>query len=183
MQLVIFLNVARTKPWFNHTIFIIVADHTAQSAGKIALDPNKHHIPLLIYAPNILKPQKIDHFGSQVDIAPTILGILNFDYQTKFYGVDMMRTNPNRTFISNYRELGYIEDNQLVILKPNKKATLFKRNHNHDFIELNEEKNDIKDIKMNDTSINILPQNPDLLKTAISYFQTASEWYLNKIIN
>ena len=153
-----FLESAKSKPWFNNTIFVIIADHTASSCGKILLDPNKHHIPLLIYAPNILPPQIISSLSSQIDLAPTLLGILNLTYETKFYGFNLLKENPNRAFISNYRELGYIEDDKMVILSPIKKKKFFIKK-NKEFIYSN-----VEDI--------------NLLETAISYFQTASEWKL-----
>lgn len=46
-----FLEQARDKPWFNDTVFIFVADHTAGSAGKEDLPVANYHIPLFIYSP------------------------------------------------------------------------------------------------------------------------------------
>jgi hypothetical protein len=46
-----FLREAATKPWFKNTVFVIVADHCASSAGKTELPVQNYHIPLIIYAP------------------------------------------------------------------------------------------------------------------------------------
>jgi len=70
-----FFNAAQDKPWFKNTIFIIMGDHTNYAKGG-----NFHsyfHVPLLIYAPDLIKPQRYDQIGSQVDILPTILDILH----------------------------------------------------------------------------------------------------------
>ncbi len=114
-----FLELAKTHPWFDNTIIVITADHCASSAGKTDLPIQKYHIPLLIYAPKLLKPRIIDSLASQIDIAPTVFGLLNFSYNSKFFGQDVLKTPPNRAFISTYQLLGYMKNNYLVILSPN----------------------------------------------------------------
>lgn len=117
-----FLKDASKKPWFDDTIFVIVADHCAQSAGKTELPPKIYQIPLIIYAPKILKPMVNENLASQIDIAPTIFGLLDFEYESKFFGHDLNRHNPKRAFIGTYQLLGYIKQNEdekkLVIMSP-----------------------------------------------------------------
>ena len=43
-----FIKEAKTKPWFDDTVFVMIADHTANSSGKIGLPVEKYHIPFLI---------------------------------------------------------------------------------------------------------------------------------------
>jgi phosphoglycerol transferase MdoB-like AlkP superfamily enzyme len=84
-----FLKESSSKPWYNNTIFVIVADHCAGSAGSVELPVTGYHIPLLIFAPGIIKqPQVVDRLMAQIDIPPTILGMLRFRYKTKFFGQD-----------------------------------------------------------------------------------------------
>lgn len=153
-----FLELAKTRPWFDNTIFIITADHCASSAGKTDLPINKYHIPLLIYAPNILKPQVINNLASQIDIAPTILGLLNFSYNSKFFGQDILNTPANRAFISTYQLLGLIKDNQLVILSPNAQPVTYQIT--------GEDKVKVEN-------------NENLVEEAISFYQTAYDLYVN----
>ncbi len=55
-----FLNEASAKPWFAQTIFVIVADHCASSAGKEGISLAGYHIPMVIYAPAFIKqPQTV----------------------------------------------------------------------------------------------------------------------------
>lgn len=123
-----FLKQARSKAWFNNTIFIVVADHCASSAGKEALPVTGYHIPMLIYSPQNIQPGKIDALTAQIDIAPTILGLLSFDYTTKFFGQDILNTpgEKQKAFISTYQGLGFIENNELVIQSPVKKINTYK---------------------------------------------------------
>ncbi|MCC8399842.1 MAG: sulfatase-like hydrolase/transferase [Rickettsia endosymbiont of Platyusa sonomae] len=152
-----FLELAKTHPWFENTIFVITADHCASSAGKTDLPINKYHIPLLIYAPNILKPQIVDNLASQIDIVPTILGLLNFSYNSKFFGQDILNMPANRAFISTYQLLGFMKDNHLVILRPQEKAKTYKL--------AGKDKIEIENI-------------PSLTEEAISFYQIAYDLYI-----
>ncbi len=106
-----FIRDAQQEPWFKDTVFVIVADHCAYAAGKISLPVKKYVIPLLIYAPDHFPPQKIDKLASQIDIAPTVLGLLNFNYTTNFFGKDIFKMQPEqeRAFIGTYQKLGYMK--------------------------------------------------------------------------
>ena len=119
-----FIKEASQKPWFGKTIFIIVADHCASSAGKVALPLPGYHIPLIIYAPGIIKPQQVNTLTAQIDIAPTLLGLLNLNYTSKFFGQDVFNTpeDKRRAFISTYQGLGYVHGNDLIIQSPVKKV-------------------------------------------------------------
>ena len=122
-----FIKESSKKPWFNNTLFVIVADHCASSAGKTELPVNKYHIPMLIYAPSVIAPGRMDRLMSQIDIGPTLLGLLNFSYTSKFYGYDMFKLEPGRerAFISTYQSLGYMKGNKLIVLSPQQKVDFF----------------------------------------------------------
>ncbi len=125
-----FLKDAQSKPWFNNTVFVIVADHCASAAGKTDLPVTGYHIPLLIYSPNNIQPQKVDALMSQIDVAPTILGLLKFNYHSKFFGQDIFNLSreQQRAFISTYQGLGYIKDSNLIIQSPLKQVSQYKPN-------------------------------------------------------
>lgn len=119
---------AEKQPWFNNTIFVIVADHCAGSARKMALPVKHYEIPLFIYSPAHIQPRKIDAMASQIDIAPTVLGLLNVSYKTCFAGSDILLMDPahERAFISTYQKLGYIKGDRLLVLGPKKEVDYFK---------------------------------------------------------
>ena len=122
-----FIKQASRKSWFSNTIFVIVADHCASSAGKTELPVNKYHIPMLIYSPDNMQPAVMSRLMSQVDIGPTLLGLLNFSYISKFYGYDMFKLEAGRerAFISTYQKLGFLKDEDLTILSPQLKVESF----------------------------------------------------------
>jgi phosphoglycerol transferase MdoB-like AlkP superfamily enzyme len=117
-----FLAEARKKPWFSNTIFVFVADHCAGSAGMEDLPVANYHIPFFIYAPDIFQPKEIDYLSSQIDIAPTLLGLLNMDYESTFFGRDLLKPleQPGRAVIGNYQNLGLFDGKDLAILSPRK---------------------------------------------------------------
>ena len=141
-------------------MFVIVADHCAGSAGSVELPVTGYHIPLLIYAPQILKPRLVTHLTAQIDVAPTILGILNFNYNSKFFGEDALRADSTdeRAFISTYQGLGYLKNKQLVIQAPVKNISQYQP----DFVN-----GQAKRTSLNDS----------LSREAISYYQCIS-WLL-----
>lgn len=122
-----FLQEASKKSWFDSTIFVIVADHCAGSAGSVELPVTGYHIPMLIYAPAILQPQQISSLTAQIDVAPTILGLLKLKYRSKFFGQDVlnMPSDKQRAFISTYQGLGYLRNGKLVIQSPVKQIRQF----------------------------------------------------------
>jgi phosphoglycerol transferase MdoB-like AlkP superfamily enzyme len=115
-----FLKRAATKPWFDDTIFVITADHCATSAGKTSLPVDRYHIPLYIYSPKHVAPGRVDRLMSQIDIPPTLLGMLNFSYTSRFYGYDLFKLEPGRerAFLSTYQELGYLHGGMMASLVP-----------------------------------------------------------------
>jgi phosphoglycerol transferase MdoB-like AlkP superfamily enzyme len=115
-----FLNAARQKPWFNNTLFVIVADHCSKSAGKTDLPVKRYHIPCYIYAPALIKPAIITKLTSQIDLAPTVLGLMNINYTSRFLGYDIFKTatENERVFISTYQEMGFVHQGKLAILGP-----------------------------------------------------------------
>ncbi|AFM34670.1 MULTISPECIES: LTA synthase family protein [Stutzerimonas] len=115
-----FLRNAQSKPWFANTLFVIVADHTAGSAGSQDLPVANYHIPLFIYGPELVEPREINTVASQIDIAPTLLGLLNLDYVSTFFGRNLLRDDvkPGRALIGNYQHLGLFDGKDLAILSP-----------------------------------------------------------------
>lgn len=123
-----FITEASTHSWFRNTVFVIVADHCASSAGKTQMPVSKYHIPMLIYSPGNVGPGVMSRLMSQIDVGPTILGLLNFSYTSKFFGYDMGNLEPGRerAFISTYQNLGYLTNQGLIVLSPRAKAESFK---------------------------------------------------------
>lgn len=122
-----FIDQARAKPWFKDTLFVIVADHCASAAGKNTLSVPGYHIPMIFYAPALLKPGRDDRLASQIDIPPTLLDLLGRPGDDHFFGKSLFEQTPGerRAFISTYQELGYLKAGKLVVLSPKKRVATY----------------------------------------------------------
>lgn len=150
-----FLDAARTRPWFKDTLFVFVADHAASSAGKIELDPDGYHIPAIFYAPGFVAARQVSALTSQMDIAPSILGLLHFTYRSRFVGEDQLMGSPvRRALISNYEKVALVRDDKMVVLGPR------------------------HDVREYDHGAPVQPANIDskLVFDAMTYYQYASQW-------
>ncbi|MBL9116594.1 MAG: LTA synthase family protein [Verrucomicrobiaceae bacterium] len=124
-----FIDEAKKRPWFKDTLFVIVADHCHGSAGKVQLDVTKYRIPCLFYSPEHIKPGVLKGMCSQIDIAPTIAGILNWSYTSRFFGHDVLRVGAypkekRRAFVSNYQKIAMITPEALALLMPKQGAVV-----------------------------------------------------------
>lgn len=158
-----FLKQASHKPWFDNTIFVILADHQAGSAGKQVLPVERYHIPLWIYAPELIAPDVVSSLSSQIDLAPTLLGLLNMDYRSCFFGRDILQTPPERALIANYQNLGLYDGTRMAILKPQQQVTLQ------------------TGFDVNQIAEHLAEKNDPLVQNCISYYQGAAYVYKHKI--
>ncbi len=71
----------------------------------------------------------ITKLSSQIDIMPTVFGLLNWKHETLGYGNDYLAASaeslPARSFVSNYQKIAMITPNTMTILKPNKKHSSY----------------------------------------------------------
>jgi len=154
-----FIEQARTRPWFDNTLFVIVADHTHKGRGRQELPLENYHIPMIIYAPSHVPPRKIDTIASQIDVSPTILGMLNVSYRSRFFGQDILLDGPahERALMANYQTVGYYESGRMVELKPNSRVRV------------------VDAVTGKQAPADELSEH--LIEEAISYYQLASEAY------
>lgn len=124
-----FITQSQSKPWFKNTVFIIVADHCAESAGVNEIDISKYHIPCFIY--NLpQKPEALKQLCSQIDIYPTLFSLINWNYYSNLFGKNVFSMKPEdeRAFVSTYQKLGYLKGNNFAILNSKKDATMYRYN-------------------------------------------------------
>ena len=157
-----FLKQARTKPWYNNSVFVIMADHCASSAGRWELDVHNYHIPALIVNLNGGKGYKVTQQCSQIDVMPTLFSLLGWNYNNNFFGRDVFSMQPDdqRAFVGNYRKLGLLKDHELMVLGDGKTANQY----NWD---------------QKDNSLTKEPMDTSFLTETISYYQLADYLYNN----
>lgn len=158
------LEKAKTKPWFKNTVFVIVADHCASSAGKDEIDIAHYHIPAFIYNLPDQKNMDINKQCSQIDLFPTLFSFFHWDYTSNFFGKDVCDNNfQERAFVATYIKLGLMEKNKVVILSEQKEQSF-----NH------------WDSKSN--SLTTITKDKALLDEAVSWYETADYMFTNKLL-
>ncbi|MEP7242570.1 MAG: sulfatase-like hydrolase/transferase [Gammaproteobacteria bacterium] len=155
-----FLREAAKHAWFDNTLFIIVADHGARVYGRQDIPLKTYEIPMLFYSPKHLKPRQVDTLTTQIDIAPTVLGLLGFAYEAPFFGEDVLHTrNQTRVaFFSHNHDVALYKDGELSILGLGKTVQNVMYDESSD-------------------SYRPAPLNPELNNLAVAYYQTAFELF------
>lgn len=122
-----FIDAAAGRDWFANTLFVIVADHCHSTSGRQKLPLDKYHIPLLFYAPGRLPVQSVDTVCSQIDVAPTIFGLLGWSYESQFFGRDVLNlpAEEGRAPLGTFQTLGLLvaETGTLTLLEPVRKLS------------------------------------------------------------
>jgi phosphoglycerol transferase MdoB-like AlkP superfamily enzyme len=115
-----FMEAAEKEDYFHNTIFAFVGDHgVAGDASALYPDAwtthrlTDEHVPLLFYAPYLLQPQKRTEVVSQIDILPTIGGMIQQTHVNTTLGRDLLDPNKkyNYAFITNTAgQVGMVTD-------------------------------------------------------------------------
>lgn len=171
-----FFEMAKKQDWYKNTVFVIVADHCASSAGKTELPMDKYRIPAMVFSDGFVQPQKFTQLMSQIDVMPTVFGLLNFNYQSKFLGQDVFSpTFQPKAYIATYQDLGFIKDNTLTVLSPVNKVKQY---------QLVQKKSDLApEFSVYYDENQVKNPNESLVNDAVSAFQSTSYWIKKNMLN
>lgn len=99
-----FFESASKQPWFKNTLFVMTSDHTNQSChAEYETDLGLFSSPIIIYDPSgEVQSGMQDAIAQQIDIVPTVLGILGYDKPYLSFGCDLMSTPAEETYAVNY---------------------------------------------------------------------------------
>ena len=138
-----FMRKARTKPWFDRTVFLFVADHgkTHRMVYKVPLTHN--HIPALIYYKGV-KPQIIDKPSKQTDLFPTLMHVLGYAYLNNTFGIDLLRYEQPFAFFNHDSRYGVINKEYLLIFDREKISGLY-HYPDHDLTDYSERYPQLRD--------------------------------------
>ncbi|KPH11643.1 LTA synthase family protein [Chryseobacterium sp. ERMR1:04] len=175
-SLKLFFDMAKKQDWYKNTVFVIIADHCASSAGDTELPMDKYKIPALVYSDGFIQPQKFDQVMSQIDVMPTVFGLLNFNYQSKFLGQDVFKKEfQPKAYIATYQDLGFVKDDHLTVISPVRMIRQYslkqKPSQLSPQFNIYYDENIIKD------------HNQKLVDETISAYQSTSYWIKNNNLN
>ena len=100
-----FFEKASREPWFNNTIFVLTSDHTNLSDHAFyETDLGGFCSPIIIYEPGHTDrdPMILDKIAQQIDILPTVLGMVHYQKPFFAFGIDVLNTPAEDTWAVNY---------------------------------------------------------------------------------
>ena len=159
-----FVREARTHAFFDSTVFVLMGDHGPRVYGAAEIPLPSYSVPMLFYAPGVIPAgARLNDLASSMDVPPTILGLLGGDYDSKFFGRDVLSPQPRGglAVMTHNNEVALMRDSQLAVLGLRSETTVY-------------------DVDSAGTLTRI--SKPDakarsLVEDAIAYFQTADELY------
>ncbi|MFQ5457384.1 MAG: LTA synthase family protein [Myxococcota bacterium] len=128
-----FFRQARTRPWYGNTLFVVVADHGARVYGRDLIPLFSYEIPLLVLAPGHLAPRVVNTLTSQMDIAPTILGMLGLGYEAPFFGQNVLgeKAKAHPLLFNHNHDVALYRNWDLLVLGLQKKVSEFRYDRKH----------------------------------------------------
>ena len=152
----------KNKPYFADTVFVIVGDHGARVYGKEKIPMWTYELPLIFYSPKYFAATEVDQLISQIDIMPTLLGLLHISYDTVAFGHDVLKGDPAHNY---------------VLLSHNRDVALY-RGEELDELGLQKSSQTLH-YKKGSREQTRLVKNDESLKNAASIFQTAYNMLMN----
>lgn len=158
-----FMRDARAHAFFENTVFVFLGDHGARVYGRQEIPLESYEIPVLYYAPKLIaRGRRVDQLGSQMDVGPTLLGLLDMDYRSQFFGRDLLRVPPERAWalMGHNRDVALMRGDHLAVLGIRGTRELWQRDPRTGAFQ------------------RLAPDSdPALMDDAIAYYQSANRLY------
>jgi phosphoglycerol transferase MdoB-like AlkP superfamily enzyme len=130
-----FLDDAQKEAWFQETLFIFVADHGLVKNPVYDMPLSYYHTPLIFYTHDII-PQALPQLASQMDIYPTVMGILNLPWENTTQGVNLLSQKRNYVFLNNDEKVGILTEQDFYIQHELGETSLYSNWKNNQLINL-----------------------------------------------
>ncbi|MFH1121991.1 MAG: LTA synthase family protein [Bacteroidota bacterium] len=122
-----FMKMAGKQEWFSNTLFVFVADHGIHKKRSYDISLQYHHTPLIFYAPALLPGKHIFNcIGGQIDVFPTIMGILRKPWINNTSGIDLLREERPFIMVNSFDKYGVIGKKFFLIVKHDGSSKFFK---------------------------------------------------------
>jgi phosphoglycerol transferase MdoB-like AlkP superfamily enzyme len=99
-----FFDSVKNEPWFNNTVFLFVADHVSSEtyAEETRSAKGNSAIFYFIYTPDKSMQGQHHEVTQQIDVMPTLLGLLHYDKPYFAFGKDFFNEPQTIPFASNF---------------------------------------------------------------------------------
>ncbi|SUC51870.1 MULTISPECIES: LTA synthase family protein [Pseudoalteromonas] len=136
-----FINKAKTRSYWENTVFLVVADHDVRVFGSEPVPLKSFHIPAVILNSD-MKSKRDPRLVSQIDLPVTLMSLLGIDQATPMLGFDLTKIYPvERAMMQYYDNFAYLENDRAVILMPNQQTSYWRYNKQTKIQEKNEQLN------------------------------------------
>ena len=123
-----FINKAKTRSYWENTVFLVVADHDVRVFGSEPVPLKSFHIPAVILNSD-MKSKRDPRLVSQIDLPVTLMSLLGIDQATPMLGFDLTKSYPvERAMMQYYDNFAYLENDRAVILMPNQQTSYWRYN-------------------------------------------------------
>jgi phosphoglycerol transferase MdoB-like AlkP superfamily enzyme len=112
-----FIDSARASSWWDNTLIILVPDHGARIDAMPVYDRKRFHIPMLWLGGAISqKDTVISKYGSQTDLAATLLRQLNVNTDSYRFSRDLLGDDTTSyAWYTFNKGIGYVDENSYVV--------------------------------------------------------------------
>ncbi len=128
-----FIGQAKQSPYWDNTLFLIVADHNSRVYGPSVIPIERFHIPGLILGGAVASPERITTVASQIDLAPTLISLMGLSGEHPLTGRDLsdpaQRARPGRAIMQFDKIQAYMEGANVAVLQPDSPARLMTYTH------------------------------------------------------
>ena len=125
-----FMRQARQAPYFDNTLFVFVGDHGVHLRGNQLIPIDEYLVPALFFAPKHVAVGRVSAVTSQMDLPPTIMGIVGGEYRSPFFGRDLLKPPPEDPFamvIYNKKRYGIVTQHELIVLGDSRERLAYER--------------------------------------------------------
>ena len=126
-----FMAMAAQQEWFSNTLFIFIADHGAIVDAIYDMPLSYNHVPLIMYAPEIIPQAKIwNCLGGQIDVFPTAMHLLRLPYMNNTMGINLLSEQRPFMYFAADDKYGVVSDSLfLIVAQNNGSEGLFRYRH------------------------------------------------------
>jgi hypothetical protein len=111
-----YFEAARSKPWFDDTLFVIVADHGPKTTGETLIPVASYHVPLVLMHAGRLVPGRIDRAVTTMSVPRTVTNLLEVEHTQAFWGADLFAPQAGPLPVEHDYHVGWIVDGGLRVL-------------------------------------------------------------------
>ncbi|MGB9697369.1 MAG: LTA synthase family protein [Ignavibacteria bacterium] len=158
-----FIEKARKRGWYNNTIFVFVGDHGQRFDPTYDMSLTYHHIPMIFFWEKRISPRLYEDIGLQVDLTPTLMGLLKLNYINNTLGIDLRTEKRPFAFFTADDKIGVLNKEFFLVIRTEGPTTLYKYK--------------LKDVT---NYLNGYPQVVDSMQTYAYSMLQVTQWLIEK---